>query len=95
MLAYARVTVRNTWASNAKVRCRYQPGQRRTSSWSKPTSPSAVYKRSSIAQRIPATRTSPTREVPAGAKQVEKASSPSERLRRTAASEPARPRWCS
>jgi hypothetical protein len=51
--------------------CRYQPGQRRTSSWSRPTSVLACWKPSSIARRLPAIRTSPTREVLAGPRQAE------------------------
>lgn len=35
-----RATTRSAYASGASVMCRYQAGQRRTSSWSNPTSPS-------------------------------------------------------
>jgi hypothetical protein len=31
MVALVRVTTRKAWASRARVMCRYQPGQRRTS----------------------------------------------------------------
>ncbi|MFF8101871.1 hypothetical protein ACF07S_19330 [Streptomyces sp. NPDC016640] len=45
-------------ASTAGVMRRHQPGQRRTSYWSRPHSLFAAWKRSSIAQRAPATPTS-------------------------------------
>src|SRR5512143_1105851 len=62
----ARVTVRKAWASMARVMWRYQPSQRRTWYWSRPTSPLAVWKDSSIAHRAPATRTSSRSGVSAG-----------------------------
>jgi hypothetical protein len=31
LVAWVRVTARKAWASSARVMCRYQPGQRRTS----------------------------------------------------------------
>ena len=31
LVALVRVTTRKAWANKAKVLCRYQPGQRRTS----------------------------------------------------------------
>src|SRR4051812_41466490 len=56
----------------ARVTCRCQPVQDRTSYWSSPTSPFAASKRASIVQRVPATRTSVARPVPSGARgQVE------------------------
>jgi hypothetical protein len=55
--AWARVTVKKACATNAQVMCRYQPVHVRTSSWSSPTSPFAVSRLSSTAQRVPATST--------------------------------------
>src|ERR687885_984187 len=65
--ACARVTVRNACASNAKVMCRYHPVHLRTSYWSNPTSPLAVSRLSSSAQRVPATATTCSSIVAAGA----------------------------
>ena len=52
----------------ASVMWRCQPVQERTSYWSRPTSPLAASKQASIAQRIPATRTSSAKLVVAGAR---------------------------
>src|SRR3954449_7397985 len=51
----------------ARVTCRCQPVQDRTSYWSSPTSPFAASKQASIVQRVPATRTSVARSVASGA----------------------------
>src|SRR6266516_2156482 len=64
---FDRVTVRKAWASMDRVMCRYQPVYWRTWEWSRPVSPFAVWKVSSMAQRVPATRTRSARPVRAGA----------------------------
>ena len=65
--AWARVTVRKACANNANVLWRYHPIHFRTSYWSSPTSPLAVSRLSSTAQRVPATCTSVSSVVSAGA----------------------------
>jgi hypothetical protein len=83
------MTVRSACANRASVVCRYPPVQRRTSSWSKPTSPLAVSTLSSIAQRVPATRTISATQVSTGPQTTESANSVGGlRLRRTRSQRP-------
>ena len=49
--AWRLTTARQAWASIARVMCRYQPSHFRTSYWSRPTSPLASSKHSSMVQR--------------------------------------------
>src|SRR5689334_10408664 len=67
---WARTTARKAWARQARVTWRYQPVQLRTSYWARPTSCLAASKQISTVQRVPATRASAARGVPAGAKQT-------------------------
>jgi hypothetical protein len=64
----ARMLVSRAKAHSASVRCRYQPVQLRTASWSRPTSPVASSTPLSMVQRLPAPPTTAGRVVTCGAK---------------------------